>query len=57
MTRYHFRIPDAHVLEVVEADSLQQAKAKAFDEWASIWNRIEWIEPKSHADVNLPNVQ
>lgn len=57
MTRYHFRIPDAQVFEVVEADSLQQAKAKAFDEWASIWNRIEWIEPKSHSDVNLPNVQ
>ena len=57
MTRFYFRIPDAHVLETVEADSLQQAKTKAFDEWASIWNRIEWIEPKSHADVNLPNVQ
>ena len=56
MTRFYFRIPDAHVLETVEADNLQQAKAKAFNEWASLWNRIEWIESKTHQDVNLPNV-
>ncbi len=56
MTRYYFQISDAAVLETVEAESLQEAKAKVFDEWASLWPRIEWLHPKTHDEVNLPNV-
>lgn len=55
MNRYYFRIPDAQVFEVIEAEHLLEAKAKAFDEWVSLWHRIEWVTPETHAEVKLPN--
>lgn len=56
MNRYYFQIKDANVLECIKAESFQEAKAIAFQDWGPMWARIEWLTPQTHAEVSLPNV-
>ena len=56
MNRYYFQIKDANVLECIKASSFEEAKAIAFDDWCSMWNRIEWLTPQVHTEVSLPDV-
>lgn len=56
MNRYYFQIKDANVLECIKASTFEEAKAIAFDDWCSMWNRIEWLTPQVHTEVSLPDV-
>jgi hypothetical protein len=56
MNRYYFQIKDANVLECIKASSFEEAKAIAFDDWCSMWNRIEWLTPQTLTEVSLPDV-
>lgn len=56
MNRYYFQIKDANVLECIKAESFQEAKDAAFQDWAPMWNRIEWLTPQTHSEVSLPDV-
>ena len=56
MNRYYFQIKDANVLECIKASTFEEAKAIAFDDWCSMWNRIEWLTPQIHTEVSLPDV-
>jgi hypothetical protein len=53
---FYFKIPSAHVVEVVHAENLKEAKQKAFTEWSSLWSQIEWLTPDTVKKVRLPNV-
>jgi hypothetical protein len=41
--RYYFQIIDANVFECIHAVSFTEAKEKAYEGYAPLWNRIEWI--------------
>ena len=41
--RYYFQIPDASVFECVHAVSFCEAKQKAYEGYAPLYNRIEWV--------------
>lgn len=56
MNRYYFQIKDANILECVKAPTFDEAKHQAFQEWAPVWNRLEWLTPQTHTDVSLPDV-
>lgn len=56
MKPFYFKIPSAHVFEVIHAENLEQAKQKAFTEWSSLWSQIEWQTPETMKNVRLPNV-
>jgi len=56
MNRYYFQIKDANVLECIKASTFEEAKAIAFDDWCSMWNRIEWLTPQTLTEVSLPDV-
>lgn len=56
MNRYYFQIKDANILECIKAETFDEAKATAFQDWGPMWNRIEWLTPQTHADVSLPDV-
>ena len=41
--RYYFQIIDANVFECVHAVSFTEAKEKAYEGYAPLWNHIEWV--------------
>ena len=43
INRYYFQITDASVFECVHAVSFTEAKEKAYEGYAPLWNRIEWL--------------
>lgn len=45
VNRYYFRLKDANVLEVIRANSFLEAKQIAFEDYCTVWNQIQWIEP------------
>jgi len=56
MNRYYFQIKDANVIECIKAKTFDEAKAIAFEDWAPVWNRVEWLTPQAHTAITLPNV-
>lgn len=43
MKRFYFRIPEANVFEVIEADTFIEAKGYAFELFGHVFNQIQWI--------------
>ena len=43
MNRYYFQVKDSNIFECIWAKSFVEAKQKAFYEYSSIWNQIEWV--------------
>jgi len=44
MNRYYFQVKDSNIFECIWAKSFIEAKQKAFYEYSSVWNKIEWLE-------------
>lgn len=49
--RFYFEIPQANVIDFVEAYSFTDAKAIAFNDYSHCWNQLIWheIEHKQEA--------
>jgi len=43
MNRYYFQVKGSNIFECIWARSFVEAKQKAFYEYSSIWNQIEWV--------------
>jgi hypothetical protein len=43
MNTYYFRIPEASILEFVQANSLLEAKELVSEEWLPFLSQMEWI--------------
>ena len=43
MNTYYFRIPEASVLEFVQATTLLEAKEATTEEWLPFLGQMEWL--------------
>jgi hypothetical protein len=43
MNIYYFRIPEASVLEFIQASSLLEAKEATTEEWLPFLSQMEWL--------------
>jgi len=43
MNIYYFRIPEASVLEFIQAPSLLEAKEATTEEWLPFLSQMEWL--------------
>jgi hypothetical protein len=56
LRRFYFTIPSSGAYDWVVASSFEDAKIAAFEEWAPLYNEIEWITPTTHSEVKLPAI-
>ena len=49
--RFHFEIPDANVIDYVDALSLLDAQAIAFNEYSQFWDQIKWLNKDEPVDI------
>lgn len=49
--RFYFSIPEANVIDYVDALSLLDAQAIAFADYSQFWNQIQWLNKDEPVDI------
>ena len=49
--RFYFQIQEANVIDYVDALSLLDAQAIAFNDYSQFWDQIQWLNKDEPVDI------
>lgn len=49
--RFYFQIPEANVIDYVDALSLLDARAIVFNDYSQFWDQIQWLNKDEPVDI------